>query len=517
MQDIPKCDDRDELLAALLEECQNRYSRALSTFAAGVTHEFNNLLSALGGYAQLGADKPDDTELHARIFANFRKVVARGSALVRRMGHLGYLRPGALETTDAGALLTDMLETFADDLVHYGVCVRSDVPALPPLTLDRAGFTLVLVELLQNAKDALLAVAPGARFLDVRAVMADGTLRVTVTDSGAGIAAKDLEHVADPFFTTKGPLALGPLPGAKGLGLTLARGLVERMGGELRFASAPGEGTAVTLHLPAAAAAEAPAHVLVVEDEVPLQRIYRKILETAGFHVSVCGDGEAAHEALARERFNLVILDHLMPRMNGLELLERTREGKSPPRPPIVMVTAAYSVTLARQAIEAGAVFCTAKPINRDRLVHLAASLTGRATGTRAPERILSEESESVLVVDSEPLTGEALELLLKQAGYRCRLADGGVGAVEQTTHDYFDLIVVDLLLHDRDAAETIRQLHLNNPYTPILVMATQPQTGLFARALAAGATRVIPKPVDAKGFLSEVGAMARLFRLPRA
>jgi two-component system NtrC family sensor kinase len=230
---------------------------ALGQLAAGVAHDFNNLLQTMLMGAETLQRHADNAAEVRNTAATQLKAAERGAALTRRM-----LQFARRDDAAAPFLVADALQEVADLLnrsfagIHM---VRLAVPEAMRTTLrgSKAEFETVVINLAVNARDAmpdggeivvsaaLLAAAPSAVVASGEAPSAGPWLRLQVADSGLGMNAETLARAGEAFFTTKPPGR------GTGLGLSMARGYVQRMGGTLEIASAPDRGTIVTLWLPA--------------------------------------------------------------------------------------------------------------------------------------------------------------------------------------------------------------------------------------------------------------------------
>ena len=239
---------------ARLREAQKL--EALGRIAGGVAHDFNNLLQVLTGALQLlagSAGKPERVERYAKVAL---QAAGRGADLTRRM--LAFARRDQLQAGPVA--LPEVLQGLAT-LLHgpLGADIRLEIEAAPDLPLvraDRMQFELVLFNLALNGRDAmpqggalrLEAAAEQVAAPNPQGLAAGGFVRVRVIDTGAGMDAATLARAAEPFFTTK------EVGKGSGLGLSMAHGFAAQSGGALAIESTPGQGTAVTLWLPEAAA-----------------------------------------------------------------------------------------------------------------------------------------------------------------------------------------------------------------------------------------------------------------------
>jgi signal transduction histidine kinase len=232
---------------------------ALGRFASGVAHEVNNpaaaVTSALALIAESGQVRPGTEEADALVDA--RSAMERITALVRRLLDAAMVAvsrpgPGAREpaAVDVAAAVANVARALPDAVRAALVVDLAGAPAAH-VRMKPNALEIVLEALVRNAADAS---GPGpAQPIELRALRRDDHVRLTVEDRGAGMTPDVLRQAFDPFFTTK------PQGRGAGLGLAVARGLVQASGGTLVLESAPGMGTRAVLRLPAAAAPAAPA------------------------------------------------------------------------------------------------------------------------------------------------------------------------------------------------------------------------------------------------------------------
>jgi PAS domain S-box-containing protein len=329
---------------------------ALGQIAGGVAHDFNNVLQAVSGGAALIERRPEDSE---RVLRNARLVLdaaRRGAAITSRL--LAFSRRGDLraENVDAAALLTDMAEVLTHTLGGKVVCTVNASPGLPPLFADRGQLETVLVNLATNARDAMpsggaLTLAAGTEMVSAGlphpAGLTPGSfVRIEVIDNGCGMDRAVLARVTEPFFTTKEPSK------GTGLGLAMAKGFVEQSGGSLSIDSAVGQGTRVTLWLPAAkravdgsidrrtrqGGATGRACVLLVDDDAMVRDVLKLSLEDAGYQVHAADQGARALALLERdERVEIIVSELTMAGMDGLTVIREAQKRR--PNLPAILLT----------------------------------------------------------------------------------------------------------------------------------------------------------------------------------
>ncbi len=227
------------------EKLESERMSALTMLAAGVAHEIGNPLNSLNIHLQLLARKlgkavPDLYE------AELRELVEVAASEVGRLDHiidqfLRAIRPARpqLEPCDLNELLREAVRFLDPELSDRGLGVTLELhSALPSLNLDADQIKQAFFNIIKNAAQA---TAQGGA-LTVRTDVSDQEVTVRFSDSGEGMSAEDMSNLFTPYFTTKA--------GGTGLGLLIVRRIVREHGGELEFASQPGEGTSVTVHLP---------------------------------------------------------------------------------------------------------------------------------------------------------------------------------------------------------------------------------------------------------------------------
>lgn len=331
---------------------------ALGKLAGGIAHDFNNVLQAVQGGAGLIEKRPGDPEGVRRIARMVFEAAERGSAITRRLLAFGRRADLRTEAVDAATLLADMREIFTHTL-GTGVGVRVDAPpGLPPLLADKGQLETVLVNLATNARDAMSGngVLTLAARLDV--LRSDGGLRMagtlragpyvrlSVSDTGAGMTPEVLARATEPFFTTKAQ------DKGTGLGLAMARGFAEQSGGGLGIESEPGRSTTVSLWFPIAVGGAVPstrmevvapalpgrrASVLLVDDEPAVRELTAEGLERMGFAIAAAASGPAALARLdAGEEVDVLVTDLSMPDMDGLAVI-REAQRRRPGLPAILL------------------------------------------------------------------------------------------------------------------------------------------------------------------------------------
>jgi PAS domain S-box-containing protein len=297
--------------------------RALGQLAAGVAHNFNNILAAILGHAQLIKRDCTDEALAQRMEI-IEQAALDGAQTVKRIQAFGSQQNESVnEVVDVNQLIKDSTTLtrtrWCDEAQARGVQyeVELDLLQIPFVRGSASELGEVFVNLILNALDAM----PQGGQLRIATEAKGGSVQATVTDSGVGMNSETCEHIFEPFFTTKGVMGTG-------LGLAVSHSIIERHGGSIDAQSSPGKGTTFRIGLPTgeidnrnvtrSPGAEARSvNVLVVDDDQRVRDAVVGMLTMAGHHTDHAGSGQEALAKLERDRFDVVFTDLSMPEMDG--------------------------------------------------------------------------------------------------------------------------------------------------------------------------------------------------------
>src|SRR5512139_78923 len=391
--------EQDALLRA--KEAAEASSHAKSLFLSSISHELRTPLNAILGHAQLLAMQegmPEPASISAE------EIMQAGNSLLLLVNcviELAEIESGGVEMQTEALAVSGVMD---DCLAHNATAAR--VRRIPLdcavscdrclVMADRHALLQVLNHLVANAikyNHDGGQVSLGCRALD------NGRIRLSVTDTGPGIAPADRAHLFVPFDRLGAEK--GQISGA-GIGLAISQRLVEAMSGSIGVDSPPGGGSTFWVELPAAATGTAcagctpapalrkgglaGARVLVAEDYVPNQTILQLQLTTLGCQADLADDGAAALEKWRAGGHDLILADLNMPVMGGLALARavRAHEADSGRHTPIVCITAADHADELAQCREAGIDDVLAKPIALDALRGKLARWLGEAASDAA-------------------------------------------------------------------------------------------------------------------------------------
>jgi signal transduction histidine kinase/CheY-like chemotaxis protein len=332
---------------------QSQKVEALGQLTGGIAHDFNNLLAVVVGNLDLVRASPAFVGPVIGYIDSALAAAERGTKLASQL--LVFSRSQRLElkplvASDVIAGMQQLLVSTLGPQIHVRVELN---PARAAVLSERTQLELAILNLAINARDAMpdggeLTISVKSIRVESDAELTSGDyVRVSVTDTGSGMAPEIAAHAFEPFFTTKGPGR------GTGLGLSQVFGIARRAGGTARIKSQIGVGTTVDLFLrcteinssastdsagkrhadePASAIA-----ILIVDDDAGVRELLVNMVSALGHTTTVAEDGARGLGAIEQSQPDLVLVDFAMPGMNGAEFARRLRERH--PRIPIVFVT----------------------------------------------------------------------------------------------------------------------------------------------------------------------------------
>ncbi len=354
--------------------------RMRTEFLGLVSHELRAPLISIKGSAD--ALLEEEAELDRAEMREFHRIIAEQAGhmrgLIRDLLDAGRIDAGTLSVTpepsDVSALVERARSTFLSGGGRHAVLV--DLPAgLSPVMADRRRIVQVLNNLLSNAARH----APEPTPIRVAAVREDAHVAVSISDEGSGVAPERLPHL----FSKHAGAGQGATAG-HGLGLAISKGLVEAHGGRIRAESpGAGRGMVVTFTIPVAGEAAAaavgrpavapavpepgePPRILVVDDDPRMLRFVRDALSRAGYAPLVTGTPQDLPQIIRTERPRLVLLDLILPDVDGIELMRQVPELADLP---VIFISAYRRDETVAKALESGAADYIVKPFSPTELV----------------------------------------------------------------------------------------------------------------------------------------------------
>ncbi|NOY23880.1 MAG: response regulator [Acidobacteria bacterium] len=339
--------DITELNALQEQLLQAQKMESIGRLAGGVAHDFNNILSGVMGYASLMKTKMSPTHPFYDYVETIERGAVRASELTARL--LGFAKQGQftkirLDVNKIAADTAKLLQSTIKKTIEVNLKLEDNVP---PVVGDPSQIHQVVMNLCVNARDAMpdggrLTLASGSRYVGNPPGTTDKPLQegtytfIQVQDTGIGMSPETRQKIFEPFFTTKADKGTG-------LGLAMVYGVVQNHGGFIDAQSDPGVGSVFTIYLPVATEVDTKKEatveinntfkaetglILFVDDEADNRSLAKEILDIHGIEVIAAADGLEALELYRkhRDRIDGVVLDMIMPKMDGNEVFLELKE-----------------------------------------------------------------------------------------------------------------------------------------------------------------------------------------------
>ena len=363
---------------------------SIGSLASGIAHDFNNVLAAIlasANYIKLHTDPSSPTY---RYLEATEASAHRGAALTKQLLTFARGEGPRVTALDVNACIEDTLKILERSFEKTILVQRQLAPDLRPIEIDPSQLQQIILNISVNARDAMptggiFTIQTQNKQLDLtdphrpKVGLPDGSyVSLSLRDTGTGMPPEVQQHIFDPFFTTKGPGK------GTGLGLSVVINIIRNFGGDLRVESTPGKGTLFEVFFPATnkplpkpdVAPQPVARgggecILIAEDEEVIREMAKLGLEEKGYTVLTAADGAAALSLYRQEwqRIDLAVLDMVMPRISGYELMAGMRQINPDVR---VIVSSGYSHDLeGKRMLEHGCLAYLQKPYNTDQLCQI--------------------------------------------------------------------------------------------------------------------------------------------------
>lgn len=528
----------EDLLAAVAAANQANHTK--SDFLARMSHEIRTPMNAIVGLGKLLLK----TELTAGQRAHQEQVIAASDMLLGLInGILDYSRieAGKLEIEEIDFSLDQVLREVSGQLslraqergLELLVDMAEDVPR--QIRSDPLRLRQILVNLINNA---VKFTEQGEVVIRVTAGEHDGeyqTLLFSVEDTGIGIPAEKIDQLFSPFTQVDGSITRRF--GGSGLGLAISHQLVGLLGGEIKVSSRLGQGSCFSFTIRCRpqsadeyrwelsqriqhANALQDIRALVVDDNASAREIVGAMLAKLGIRIDCAENGAEALRLIddasrSGDPFQLLMVDWLMPEMDGIETVRGIQHANSTAQlPAILMVTAGNQEDLARLSDEIGLKHMLTKPVSENALHDLVLKLLVECGHLDVEPAADFEKADlkkpenydfspiagaRILLVDDVELNRTVALAFLEETGLRVDTAVNGLEAVQHTSTGSYELVLMDIQMPQMDglrATQKIRE-HFSAEQLPIIAMTAHAMSGDREASLAAGMNDHLTKPID--------------------
>ena len=342
---------KTEALAALQKSeeqlLQAQKLEAVGRLAGGISHDFNNLLTAIMGYSELTLRQLPPNDPLCRNIQEIKRASERAASLTRQLLAFSRKQVMQLRVFDLNVVVRDierMLLRMIGEDIDLRTILQED---LGNIKADPSQIEQVIMNLVVNSRDAMpkggkLAIETARVYLDETYAQnhiepAPGVyVMLAVSDSGVGVSEEVRQHIFEPFFTTKEPGK------GTGLGLSTVYGIVKQLGGHVWVYSEPDKGTTFKVYLPSvieeadeyqqptapATVPDGTETILLVEDAEAVRHLARDVLKSRGYNVFEAADAATAHSICRRYQraIDLLLSDVVMPLRSGVDLAKELLE-----------------------------------------------------------------------------------------------------------------------------------------------------------------------------------------------
>jgi signal transduction histidine kinase len=371
---------RDFLQSKLM---QNEKMAGIGTLARGVAHEFNNILQIIEGYAKLlkKNKKREDIDETLDIILT---TASEAEKTVKNLLTFTMHDASSIEVHCLAELIDNVIALLEKQFKKHNISIKKEFSSSPLIKANGSEIQQVFLNIFTNARDSLIMTKGGE--LTISAAEKGDAVEIIFKDTGRGMDAESIQKAFEPFYTTKGALGEGSLPGT-GLGLFVAYNIIRANKGSIDIKSQVNKGTRITIRLPVfkdsknapQAGARSrkenepdtliepgPLKILVVDDESNIRKLLIRQLSKNNCIIKDTDSAASAVEMIKNEIYNIIFLDVLMKGMHGTDILDKIKLFS--PYTKIILMTGSSKDDLKRRIKDADSYEILEKPFSMEQI-----------------------------------------------------------------------------------------------------------------------------------------------------